>query len=697
MGYDGKLTFDTKIDESGFNEGTSKLGSIAKGGIAAIGGLVAGYITSFGALTKSALDEVASLEQNVGGVETLFKQSAEVVIANSKKAYETAGLSANNYMATVTSFSASLLQSLEQDTEKAAEYADRAIVDMSDNANKMGTAMESIQNAYQGFAKQNYTMLDNLKLGYGGTKEEMARLISDASKMTDVQKKLGITVDESSMSFGNIVNAISVMQTEMGIAGTTAAEALTTIEGSTNAAKAAWDNFLAGTGTVDELVDSINTVAEVTIENLSNIIPRLADTIPKAAEKLVPTVMKLGPVLFDAGKEVLEDFALGMVEIIPEIPAKAGEVVSTLMDGIQEKAPSMIDTGADMLEGFIQGIGEQLPTLVPKALETVVTLADALLNNIPMLIQAGVSMFQGLVQGIVNSLPTLIAEGPRIINEFCSAIYSAIGEVIRLGLELIVSLAKGIWENRQLILDNAGQIFLAILNVFSLSKLFSLGKNLVTSLREGIKNLGPKLVSSGKNLLQNLVSGIKSLATNPIETLKGILNSAINSVKSLKWSELGKNILLGIVEGIKKNVSKIVSALTSAAQGALDGVKKFLGIHSPSTVFRDVIGKNMALGVGVGFEKNMPINNMSGALSDSVQRMQKRVITVTQDAGMRTVNDISKMNAARDISNVTSEDINVVIENHFEVDGEKLVDKTTKATIKKINGTQKDTNKMKGK
>ena len=251
MGYDGSLKFDTEINEKGFSSGISKIGSIAKKGMAVAAASVGGLAASFGAITKASLDSVASLEQNIGGVETLFKKSADTVIKNANRAYETAGMSANEYMSTVTSFSASLLQSLGGDTKKAASYADRAIIDMSDNANKMGTSMELIQNAYQGFAKQNYTMLDNLKLGYGGTKEEMARLIQDASEMTDVQKKLGITVDDSSMSFGNIVNAISVMQESLGIAGTTSDEAATTIEGSMNAAKAAWDNFLNGSGTAE--------------------------------------------------------------------------------------------------------------------------------------------------------------------------------------------------------------------------------------------------------------------------------------------------------------------------------------------------------------------------------------------------------------------------------------------------------------
>lgn len=279
---DGYLNFDTKINEKGFNEGVSKLSGLGKSGLSivskAMTGAVAAVGTAAGVIIKSSLGVVANMEQQVGGVETLFKDSANTVIANANKAYKTAGMSANNYMETVTSFSASLLQSLGGDTAKAASYADRAIVDMSDNANKMGTNMRDIQNAYQGFAKQNYTMLDNLKLGYGGTQEEMKRLISDASKMTDVQKELGVTVDASSLSFGNIVNAISVVQKQMGITGTTSKEAATTIEGSVNSAKAAWENFEAGVISANDLVDTFWTAAQNIFTNLGQIIPRLGKT-----------------------------------------------------------------------------------------------------------------------------------------------------------------------------------------------------------------------------------------------------------------------------------------------------------------------------------------------------------------------------------------------------------------------------------
>lgn len=693
MGYDGSLKFDTSILTSGFNEGIKKLGSIAKSGMAVVTTAVAGGVAAFGALTKASLDSVASLEQNIGGVETLFKDSADVVIANAKRAYETAGMSANDYMSTVTSFSASLLQSLGGDTVKAASYADRAVTDMSDNANKMGTAMESIQNAYQGFAKQNYTMLDNLKLGYGGTKTEMERLIKDASQLKDVQEKLGITVDESSLSFGNIVNAISVMQEKMGIAGTTAKEAATTIEGSMNSAKAAYDNFLNGTASADEFAESFGIAAEVVVKNLGQIIPRLAATAPVVVEAiyeqfstafeenegkvfetgsqivmdlitgiienipevadmalslcdtLLNTLSDSAPQLLNAGKEIFQYILDGISQATksaPEITKGAADIVSKLMSGIQENAPEMLTVAAELFAAFITGIGEQLPELVPQALQMIATLADTIIANIPTLVDAGLSILSGFIQGIINGLPTLIAEGPRIINDFASAIYSAVGELILTGLKMIVSLVQGLWENKGLLLENAGEIFMAFINIFSLSNLFSLGKNLIQKLIQGIKNLKPNVLKTGEAIVNFLVSGIKNLATHPIATLKEIAMNAMKALKNLDWKTIGSNIVSGIIEGLQKAAGSLMKAAKNMLGSVLEGAKDFLGIHSPSTVFRDVIGKNMALGVGKGFEKNIPITDIENSLNKTIQKAKNKVSSVTTGGTSSTVEKIKR-------------------------------------------------------
>lgn len=721
MGYDGSLKFDTRLDSSGFNSGIQKLGSIAKGGFAVLGTAVIGCIASFAALTKASLDSVASLEQNIGGVETLFKESADTVIANAKKAYTTAGMSANDYMATVTSFSASLLQSLGNNTKKAAEYADRAIVDMSDNANKMGTDMSLIQNAYQGFAKQNYTMLDNLKLGYGGTKTEMERLIKDAAELKDVQEKLGVTVDASSMSFGNIVNAISVMQESMGIAGTTAKEAATTIEGSMSSAKAALDNFLNGTGTVDELVDSFATAGNVIAENLGAIIPRLVETVPAAAEgickglvsafegqgladvgknlieNVVNGIYEKAPAVAETGLNILDSLVQGLVENAPLITEKAGELVSDLIAGIQENAPNMLTSGVELISSLVEGIAQQLPQLVPQALQMVVTLADAIISNIPTIASAGISLLKGLVQGIINSLPTLISEGPRIINDFADAIYSAVWELVKTGAELLVSLVQGLWESVPLLLENAGEILLAFINIFSLSKLFSLGKSLIQNLVEGVKKLGPNVVKTGGNIVEFLVNGIKNLATHPITTLKSIASNAMKAIKGLDWKSIGSNIIKGIVEGLNKGVSSIISAAKDVAGAALSAAKKALGIHSPSTVFRDIIGKNMALGMSKGFKDNIPVDDMGGSISKSIQRMQKKVSDITS-APATTVLGNAGLQQRQNSESLREQlkNLELRITNVFEVDSTPLVEKTIKKTIDQISNEQTARDRYRG-
>lgn len=666
MGYDGSLKFDTKVDESGFNQGTKKLGTIAKGGLAVLGTAIAGVVTGFGAMTKASLDSVASLEQNVGGVETLFKKSADTVIANAKRAYETAGMSANDYMSTVTSFSASLLQSLGGDTEKAAKVADMAITDMSDNANKMGTSMEMIQNAYQGFAKQNYTMLDNLKLGYGGTKTEMERLLKDAEKIS------GIKYDISNLN--DVYQAIHVIQTELGITGTTAKEAATTIEGSMNSAKAAWDNFLNGTATVDELVDAFGTAGEVIAENLAAILPRLVATVPAAAEGV----------------------ATGFVNAFHESGiAEAGlQILSDFVNGIQEGAPTAISAGADVISNFISGIASNLPTLVPQAVSLVATLANGIVSNLPKIITAGISLLKGLVQGIINSLPTLIKEGPRIINDFADAIYAGLGQLVLAGLEMLGSLVKGIVQNIPLLISNAGEIFMMFINIFSLSKMASLGKSLIESLGGGIKGMASNAVSTLKgigdrmlNAFKNgiywskggvfsvdaLKNGINASKTALTRALKNIGTNALNAFKSINWRSVGTNVITGIVKGLTAGVGTIISAAKTVAKKALSAAKNFLGIKSPSRRFRDEVGKMMAVGMGEGFEKNLPTDDMQASIDASVKKMQKASYTVTTKAPATTSSAVARETiTSSEIGDDDNKPREIIIHTHVDLDGKEV-------------------------
>lgn len=299
----------------------------------------------FKSIGEAALGGYADYEQLVGGVDTLFKESSQKVQAYAETAYKSAGLSANQYMETVTSFSASLLASLGGDTSAAADYADQAIIDMADNANKMGTSMESIQNAYQGFAKQNYTMLDNLKLGYGGTKEEMQRLLDDASKIS------GMKFDIS--SFADITKAIHVVQEEMGIAGATAAEAEATISGSAAAMKAAWTNLVTGladeNANIGELLDQFLASVETTGKNVLPVVKKILTSIGE-------TIEERGPEMLAEGTLMLAKFAAGLIAGIPDLVKKIPEIVKAISQEFKNRGPEFKSIGQDIVRGLWNGI-----------------------------------------------------------------------------------------------------------------------------------------------------------------------------------------------------------------------------------------------------------------------------------------------------------------------------------------------------
>ena len=386
--YDGSVVIGVEVDTDPAQKSVQSLGDKLKGSIvaAAKAATVAlgAAVTGVAALSTAAVNSYGEYEQLVGGVETLFKDSSAVVMEYATNAYKTAGLSANEYMTTVTSFSASLLQSLGGDTEQAAQMADMAITDMSDNVNKMGSTMESVQNAYNGFAKQNFTMLDNLKLGYGGTKEEMERLLSDAEKLS------GIEYDVS--SYADIVSAIHIIQTEIGITGTTALEASTTIQGSISSMKSAWENLVTGLADdnadmsqlVGNVVDSAKTVAqniipviETAISSIGQMITELA---PVIGTELPGLIMQVLPSLLEAGVQLLQGIVEGIVTAFPELQAAAAELFNRFIGFLQENLPQMISSGMETILSFSAGFRENVGTLVDNAIELIMTLADGIIK-----------------------------------------------------------------------------------------------------------------------------------------------------------------------------------------------------------------------------------------------------------------------------------------------------------------------------
>lgn len=495
----------------------STLSGVASTGLKALSVGIGSAATGLSVLTKNSVDAFASYEQLTGGVETLFKTSGEQVMQYANNAYQTAGLSANAYMDTVTSFSASLISSLNGDTAAAAEKANGAITDMSDNANKMGTSMEMIQNAYQGFAKQNYTMLDNLKLGYGGTKEEMQRLLEDAEKIS------GIHYDIS--SFADITDAIHIIQTNLDITGTTAKEAATTVEGSINMTKAAWENLVAGLGDknadldglIDNFVASTETmltnllpVAEKSISGIGDLVVSLS---PIIAEKLPGLVSDVLPDLLTAASSLIQGLITGIVNALPALIPVAVQVLMELVDCIIENLPLIVEAATQIIIALVLGIAEALPELVPKIVEVVLTIVETLINNIDLLVDAAIQLMMGLAEGLIKALPILIKKGPVLISNLVKALVDNAGSLAYAAGELIVILAVGLIKAIPTLIKSVPSIVKALFDAFTLGfrAISSIGTNLVLGLWEGIKNAWTSLVKNVSGLADSLLDSVKSI------------------------------------------------------------------------------------------------------------------------------------------------------------------------------------------
>ena len=534
------------LDEAG--QSTIKFGDLLKANV--LGDMITSGIRTLGSaikqvgsavlnIGKQALESYADYEQLVGGVDTLFKESSVTVQNYANNAYKTAGLSANEYMETVTSFSASLLQSLNGDTAKSAKVADMAITDMSDNANKMGTDMTMIQNAYQGFAKQNYTMLDNLKLGYGGTKEEMQRLLSDAQKIT------GIKYDISNLN--DVYQAIHVIQGELGITGTTAKEASSTIQGSVSAMKSAWQNML--TGIADDNADFeglVNNLVESIIVAGQNLLPRMQIIVDGAIELIVQLTGKILeqlPNILQAGSDIVMRLIDGITTMIPEIGYTAFYIMEQFLTGIISNFPIILQAGIELLTELINGISQSLPNLIPITITSIMTMVETLLNNIDLIIDAGIQLILALAEGLINALPQLIDKIPIIIEKLINAITNNLPKIIQMGITLIVKLAEG----------------------------------LISAI--------PQLISKIPQIINSLVNGFANYFSN--------------------IAEIGKNLVSGIWEGIKNAKDWLLGKINEWCGSILNGIMSFFGIHSPSKVFRDKIGTNLALGLGEGFSNTM--------------------------------------------------------------------------------------------
>lgn len=578
------------IDEVG--QKTSGLGEKLKSGLAtagkvAVAGVAAGA-TAIGALGTKAVAAYADYEQLVGGVETLFKDSQDQVMDYANNAYKTAGLSANEYMETVTSFSASLLQSLDGDTSAAADKANLAITDMSDNANKMGTDMTSIQNAYQGFAKSNYTMLDNLKLGYGGTQAEMERMLADAEKIS------GIKYDIS--SYADIVDAIHVVQTEMGITGTTAEEAASTIQGSFGMMKSAWQNLVTGMADPDQDLGVLvgNFTDSVVIAG-NNLIPRIQELLPRIVEattSLIGTVSEqlpaiLGtvlPSLVEGATNLVTGLMAALPSVLSVLADVAPTVINTLVPALIELLPQITQTGIDVIVSLAQGIADALPQLIPAATDAVIEIVEVLTSpdNLGNLIDAALAIILALVDGLVDATPKLIAAVPDVIANLVTAIIANMPKILEAGVEITMALADGL--------------------IKALPELIAAIPNLILGIVQGIIDNLPEIIMAGPKIIAALATGLVEAIPDIVMVIPQLIRSIVDTFLSFDWGSIGKNIVEGIKNGFVNMWNSFKQTVENVFTGLVDGVKSFLGIASPSKVFAG-IGGYMAEGLGQGFDK----------------------------------------------------------------------------------------------
>lgn len=614
-----KIAADTSEAEKGIDgvgKKASSLGSVVGKGLGVtakvVGAAVSAAAGGVAALTTAATKSYGDYEQLVGGVETLFKDSQDAVIEYANNAYKTAGLSANEYMETVTSFSASLLQSLGGDTAAAADRANMAITDMSDNVNKMGTDMSAVQYAYQGFAKQNYTMLDNLKLGYGGTKEEMQRLIDDANALNAAQGNL---TNYSIDSYADVVSAIHDVQTEMGITGTTAKEASTTIQGSLSAMKSAWKNLVVGIADdnqdfdklVNNFVDSAVTAGDNLIPRIETSIKGVAKLVSSASQSIIPlavdTIVNALPDVVSAGASLVGSFANAITSSLPTLVASAGNIVIELINGITAKSGGIVNSGAAIVTDLADGISKFVEKLYPAVTALSYTLAEELSNpsTLSSLVDAALEIIMSLVNGVMDAMPIIVQSAPIIIGNLVAGLIVALPQVIDAGIEILMSLVNGILDTIPSLVAAIPTITMAIVN------------GILTNLDE--------IILAAIQITLSIAVGMVEAIPNMITQLPRIFLAIVNAFKEFNWKSIGSDLLTGIWYGIKDKVEW----LKGKVQGVVDKIKGwFTGKdgfdeHSPSKWSKKVFQYVMDGGAN-GINAGMP--SMMSAVSGAVDNIK---------------------------------------------------------------------------
>lgn len=577
-----------------------------------------------GTAIKESIEEGAALEQSIGGIETLFKDSADTMKQYASEAYKTAGMSANEYMETATGFAASLLQGLGGDTAKAADIANMSITDMSDNANKMGTDMESIKNAYAGFSKQNYTMLDNLKLGYGGTKSEMERLLADAQKLSGVEYNID--------NLSDVYSAIHVIQEDLDITGTTAKEAASTLSGSLSSMKAAFTNVLGNLALGEDIGPSLEALTDTVFTFLTgNLIPMVANVIRGAPQllsgvltgaiRMLNIASNNADEIVQSGIEIISELANGILAAAPylieaaiRLVASLGNAlinadwvtiannfITTLRDNMGIAAGEILGTDGNIIQSVFSSITEKLPEVLNKGVEIISNLALGILQNLPTIISSMGTILTQLVAFILQNLPT----------------------ILEAGVTLISNLALGI-------LQNLPEIIASIYKVLI---------NLVATIMEYL----PTILQTGIKLIAQLAAGLIQAIPQLVAKIPSIIAEVRSAFLAYDWLSLGSNIIAGIADGIKAGVSTIVDAAKNAAKAALDAAKDFLGIASPSKVMKKEVGRWIPAGMAEGIVENTkPVTDAMKQLAKETAGTLQTDLAVGLNQGQRKLNQATE-------------------------------------------------------
>ena len=612
---------------SKFGDAAKKVGSAVKTGLKVASVAISAAAAGVAALTKAAVQNYAEYEQLVGGVETLFGTSADEVQKYAANAYKTAGLSANQYMETVTSFSASLLQSLGGDTAEAAKVGDMAITDMADNANKMGTSMESIQNAYQGFAKQNYTMLDNLKLGYGGTKEEMERLLQDAEKLT------GVKYDINNLS--DVYSAIHAIQDELGITGTTAKEAGSTIAGSVAMAQSAWTNLLTGIaddnadfeGLVGNFVESVGTAAgnllpriEIAINGISQLITTL---VPEIVAQLPSLIENTLPNLLSAGISVITALIQGIVQAAPSIVTAIVEIIPQVIEGLVQGVTLIVEA----LPSLIETIAAALPELLPQLINGLVSLIILLCENFASIIQPIIDNLPDIIMSIVNALLDNLPALIQGVIDLVVGIVDATGQIIEVLVpmipDIVMAIVKALWESLPTLLGGVWDVLGSILDL-----IWSLVVSIWDYLGECWDNITSVLGSVGSWIYDNVIAPVKDFFKGLWDSITSIFKSvgtwfsgkfkeAVDKIKSVFGGI--KSFFSGIWDSIKSIFSKVGSTIGGAITNTVKtAINKVL-----STAIGIINGFISAINTAIGIINKIPGVSLSKLKKLDVPQLAK--------------------------------------------------------------------------